>query len=89
LLTQKKRQDAPKEFTDDDVENAVAAMKVGAVNFIQKPIDSTRLLSTVSHALQTLDHDLNGLETEHAIQALCRQRGHFNDAIIAASPRGS
>ena len=50
-----------------DVETAVAAMKAGAVDFIQKPIDCTRLLSTVSQALQTLDHGLNGIETKVAI----------------------
>ena len=50
-----------------DVETAVAAMKAGAVDFIQKPIDCTRLLSTISQALQTLDYGLNGKETEVAI----------------------
>jgi CRP/FNR family nitrogen fixation transcriptional regulator len=49
-----------------DVETAVAAMKAGAVDFIQKPFDCTRLLSTISQALQTLDHGLNGVETEVA-----------------------
>jgi two-component system response regulator FixJ len=50
-----------------DVETAVAAMKAGAVDFIQEPIDCTRLLSAVSQALQTLDYGVNGVETKVAI----------------------
>ncbi|MDX2265514.1 MAG: response regulator [Hyphomicrobiales bacterium] len=50
-----------------DIETAVAAMKAGAFDFIQKPMDCNRLLSMISQAFQTLDSDLKGGETEVAI----------------------
>lgn len=59
------------------VSSAVDAMKLGAVDFLQKPIDPERLLASVAHALRS-DRD--------AAQQYC-QRKFVDQRILALTPR--
>lgn len=100
-----RRQPMPVLFVsgDDSVARAVGAMRAGAMDFLQKPVDPEQLLSHVARALQasthdhgrhmTADHDaalLAGLTPrEHEILALLVD-GDTNKEIariLAISPR--
>ena len=62
------------------VETAVQAIKVGAFDFIQKPLDLNRILLTVRHAL---DQDQLELETERLTRKIQTER---STAIVGDSP---
>jgi len=52
-----------------DVASSVAAMKHGAVDFLEKPVDDERLLAAVSQALAKHDELLNAREQRDQIAA--------------------
>ncbi len=62
------------------VETAVQAIKVGAFDFIQKPLDLNRILLTVRHAL---DQDQLEQETERLTRKIQTER---STAIVGDSP---
>ena len=62
------------------VETAVQAIKVGAFDFIQKPLDLNRILLTVRHAL---DQDQLEQETERLTRKIQTER---SPAIVGDSP---
>jgi two-component system, LuxR family, response regulator FixJ len=49
-----------------DVDTAVAAMKAGAVDFIEKPFSYCHLIATLSRTLETLGNSPDGEETKLA-----------------------
>ena len=63
------------------VEKAVEAMRLGAYDFIQKPLDSTALLKTVAKALEKQRLASENRQLRHQLQ---QQRGV--DALIGDSP---
>ncbi len=63
------------------VEKAVEAMRLGAYDFIQKPLDSTALLKTVAKALEKQRLSSENRQLRHQLQ---QQRGV--EALIGDSP---
>ena len=53
-----------------DVATAVAAMKAGAVDFLEKPFDYNRLIATISGTLKTLDNAPRADEVGTAVQKI-------------------
>jgi FixJ family two-component response regulator len=60
-----------------DLAIGVRAMKMGALDFLVKPVDDVTLLQAVRQ----------GLERHAADQASKRQRKHINDRLLRVSPR--
>ena len=60
------------------IENAVAATKMGAIDFVEKPLSTDKLLICIENALK-----LTRLKRENA--ELRRQAGHGNDEMIGKS----
>jgi DNA-binding NtrC family response regulator len=51
------------------IENAVDAMKLGAYDFIQKPVDPTRLKTIIANAVRQMDTDLELEVTRRQLRA--------------------
>ena len=60
-----------------NVDAAVDAMKFGAVDFLQKPVDSQRLLTSVRRALSA---------DQNAARQYC-QRKHVEERLVTLTPR--
>ena len=88
---------------DADVDKAVRAMKSGAIDFLQKPVDETPLISAVSNALAASAHRVAARQSAQVAAARLARltkreaevfallvAGHPTKAIassLAASPR--
>ena len=52
-----------------DVDMAVAAIKIGAFDFIEKPFDETRLLASIRNALEQQRQQLSDVTEREQLQA--------------------
>jgi two-component system response regulator FixJ len=72
-----------------DVQNAVRAMKAGAVDFIEKPYSDDALIGAVETALKRggrTDRDGEAAEAAARIAALSRREREVLDALVAGQP---
>lgn len=69
----------------DELEIALKAVKLGAYEFIVKPVDSARLFLTMARALENkiLNQELNSLRRPSSIKR--ERRKHFDEIITSAS----
>jgi two-component system response regulator FixJ len=72
-----------------EVEDAVRAMKAGAVDFIEKPFDDERLLGAIEKALTISERSARNREAAEAakrIGTLSRRERQVLDALSAGRP---
>jgi two-component system, LuxR family, response regulator FixJ len=72
-----------------EVEDAVRAMKAGAVDFIEKPFDDERLLGAIGEALVVSEpsaRDREAAEAAEQIGGLSRRERQVLDALSAGRP---
>jgi two-component system response regulator FixJ len=72
-----------------EVEDAVRAMKAGAVDFIEKPFDDERLFGAIEEALTMSGRSTRNRETAEAaerIGTLSRRERQVVDALSAGRP---
>jgi two-component system response regulator FixJ len=73
-----------------DVQLAVQAMKIGAVDFLEKPFDDTAMLAAIRSALERGQHDA-GKQAERArslerLAALSNREREVLDGLVAGKP---
>lgn len=72
-----------------DVPTAVRAMKIGAVDFIEKPFDGERLLASIELALAEAprpDREREALEAAQRIALLSPRERQVLDGLVAGQP---
>ena len=69
-----------------EVEDAVRAMKAGAVDFIEKPFDDERLFGAIEEALTMSARNREAAEAAERIGALSRRERQVLDALSAGRP---
>jgi DNA-binding NtrC family response regulator len=71
---------------EDDVDTAVKCMKIGAFDYMTKPVDPNRLVNAVNHALRIRDlqREVQVLSTNDAEARV--ENPHAFEGIITASP---
>jgi two-component system response regulator FixJ len=73
-----------------DVQLAVQAMKIGAVDFLEKPFDDTAMLAAIRSALERGQHDA-GKQADRArslerLAALSNREREVLDGLVAGKP---
>lgn len=63
------------------IPNAVTAMRAGAIDFLQKPVDPTVLIERVTDALSSVDTNVNQ-ETEEEMETILKRFGHLTDRQV-------
>ncbi len=74
--------------SNDSIDAAVRCMRIGAFDFMVKPVDRNRLVSAVNHALRVRDlEDRLTLFTTDGTEVSGPRRPELFEAIITRSPR--
>lgn len=73
-----------------DIATAVAAMKGGAIDFLEKPFEKAKLLAAISVGFDRLDHkvdaDLSARDAEIRIQALTPREQEVLRGLVHGQP---
>jgi two-component system response regulator FixJ len=69
-----------------EVEDAVRAMKAGAVDFIEKPFDDERLLGAIGEALGLSERSTRNREAAERVDTLSPRERQVLDALSAGRP---